>query len=61
LRSESEFVQTVIAPNGHKLADLLFKVAARRLRSHVDATLSFDQVADAVRSRNDSERIVLVR
>ena len=60
LRSESEFVQTVIAPNGHKLADLLFKVAARRLRSHVDATLSFDQVADAVRSRNDSERIVLV-
>lgn len=61
LRSESELVQTVIAPNGHKLADLLFKVAARRLRSHVDATLSFDQVADAVRSRNDSERIVLVR
>jgi NADPH:quinone reductase-like Zn-dependent oxidoreductase len=58
----SEFAPTVIAPNGHKLADLLFKVAARRLRSQVDATLSFDQVGDAVSSRNDdSRRIVLVR
>jgi NADPH:quinone reductase-like Zn-dependent oxidoreductase len=57
----SEFVPTVVAPNGHKLADLLFKVAARRLHSHVSATASFDQVADAVSSRHDSERIVLVR
>ena len=57
----SQFVPAVVAPNGHKLADLLFKVAARRLHSHVSATVSFDQVGDAVSSRNDSERIVLVR
>jgi NADPH:quinone reductase-like Zn-dependent oxidoreductase len=57
----SEFVPTVVAPNGHKLADLLFKVAARGLHSHVSATASFDQVGDAVSSRHDSERIVLVR
>jgi NADPH:quinone reductase-like Zn-dependent oxidoreductase len=59
--SESEFVPTVVAPNGHKLADLLFKVAALRLRSRVDATVSFDQVGDALSPHNDSERIVLVR
>jgi len=57
----SEFVPTVVAPNGHKLADLLFKVAARRLHSHVSATASCDQIGDAVSSRNDAERIVLVR
>jgi NADPH:quinone reductase-like Zn-dependent oxidoreductase len=57
----SEFVPTVVTPGGHKLADLLFKVAARRLRSHVDATASFDQVGDAVSSRNESERIVVIR
>jgi NADPH:quinone reductase-like Zn-dependent oxidoreductase len=57
----SEFVPTVVTPGGHKLADLLFKVAARRLRSHVDATASFDQVGDAVSSRDESERIVVIR
>jgi len=55
------FVPTIVAPNGHKLADLLFKVAARRLHSHVSATVSFDQVGDAMNSRNDSSRFVLVR
>lgn len=55
-----EFVPTVITPSGHKLGDLLFKVAAQRLRSHVDTTSSFDQVGDAVSSRNDSGRIVLI-
>jgi D-arabinose 1-dehydrogenase-like Zn-dependent alcohol dehydrogenase len=43
-RQEDRLVPAVVAPNGHKLADLLFKVAAQRLRSHVDATVSFDQV-----------------
>lgn len=57
-----EFVPTVVAPNGHKLADLLFKVAARRLHSHVSATVSFDQVGDALSSGgDDSGRVVLVR
>jgi NADPH:quinone reductase-like Zn-dependent oxidoreductase len=57
-----EFVPTVAAPNGHKLADLLFKVAARRLHSHVSATVSFDQVGDALSSGgDDSGRVVLVR
>ena len=55
-----DFVPTTVAPTGHKLADLLFKVAARRLRSHVSATASFDQISDAMNSRNDSNRIVLV-
>jgi NADPH:quinone reductase-like Zn-dependent oxidoreductase len=57
----SDFVPAVITPNGHKLADLLFKVAALRLHSHVSTTLSFDQVGDALNSRNDAERVVLVR
>ena len=57
------YVPTIVAPNGHKLADLLFKVASHRLRSHVHRTLSFDQVADAVnpRSTHTDGRIVLVR
>jgi|SRR5580693_141061 NADPH:quinone reductase-like Zn-dependent oxidoreductase len=57
------YVPTIVAPNGHKLADLLFKVASYRLRSHVHRCLSFDQAADAVNPRgNDTDgRIVLVR
>jgi NADPH:quinone reductase-like Zn-dependent oxidoreductase len=57
------YVPTVVAPSGHKLADLLFKVASHRLRSRVYRTLSFDQVADAVNPRSDNTdgRIVLVR
>jgi hypothetical protein len=58
----SELVPAVVAPNGHKLADLLFEVAAQGLRGHVDATVSLDPVGDAVSSRNDvSGRIVVVR
>jgi NADPH:quinone reductase-like Zn-dependent oxidoreductase len=62
-RADSEYVPTIVAPSGHKLADLLFKVAAHRLRSHVHRTVSFDQVADAVgpRSTHAYGRIVLVR
>jgi NADPH:quinone reductase-like Zn-dependent oxidoreductase len=62
-RSHADYVPTIVAPSGHKLADLLFKVAAHRLRSHVYRTLSFDQVADAVnpRGNNTDGRIVLVR
>ena len=57
------YVPTIVAPSGHKLADLLFKVASHRLRSPVCRTLSFDQVADAVNPRSDDTdgRIVLVR
>jgi NADPH:quinone reductase-like Zn-dependent oxidoreductase len=57
------YVPTIVTPSGHKLADLLFKVASHRLRSHVHRTLSFDQVADAVNpcSNNTDGRIVLVR
>ena len=57
------YVPTIVAPSGHKLADLLFKVAAHRLGSHVGRTLSFDQVANAVDpgSNVTDGRIVLVR
>jgi len=57
------YVPTIVAPSGHKLSDLLFKVASHRLRSHVYRTLSFDQVADAVNpgSNNTDGRTVLVR
>jgi NADPH:quinone reductase-like Zn-dependent oxidoreductase len=62
-RSDADYVPTVVAPSGHKLADLLFKVAAHRLRSDVRRTLSFDQVGDAVNpgSTDSDGRIVLVR
>jgi NADPH:quinone reductase-like Zn-dependent oxidoreductase len=61
-RADTEYVPTIVAPGGHKLADLLFKVAAHRLRNHVHRTVSFDQVADAVnpRSSHADGRIVLV-
>jgi NADPH:quinone reductase-like Zn-dependent oxidoreductase len=57
------YVPTIVAPNGHKLADLLFKVAAYRLRSHVHRCLSFDQAADALNPHGNHTdgRIVLVR
>ena len=58
----SEFVPTVVAPNGHKLADLLFKVAALRLRSHVSATVTFDQVGAALSPHNNGAgRVVVLR
>jgi NADPH:quinone reductase-like Zn-dependent oxidoreductase len=42
------YVPTIVTLSGHKLADLLFKVAARRLISPVGRTLSFDQIELAV-------------
>ncbi|MDT5254667.1 MAG: hypothetical protein QOH07_3621 [Mycobacterium sp.] len=61
--SDAEYIPTIVAPSGHKLADLLFKVAADRLHSHVGRTVSFDQVGDAVNagSNNAGGRTVLVR
>jgi formylmethanofuran dehydrogenase subunit A len=57
------FSPTTVAPSGHELADLLFKVAARRLVSRVHRTVSFDDLAGAViaRSTHDGGRTVLVR
>jgi NADPH:quinone reductase-like Zn-dependent oxidoreductase len=61
--ADTEYVPSIVAPNGHKLADLLFKVAAHRLRSRVQRTISFDEVANAVnpQSTHADGRIVLVR
>jgi NADPH:quinone reductase-like Zn-dependent oxidoreductase len=59
--ADARYVPTVVAPNGSKLADLLFKVAARRLYSHVGRTLSFDQVCDAVNAAGAVGRTVLLR
>jgi NADPH:quinone reductase-like Zn-dependent oxidoreductase len=61
--ADSEYVPTIVAPSGHKLADLLFKVAAHRLCSRVQRTVSFDEVANAVnpQSAHADGRIVLVR
>ena len=63
IRSDAEYIPTIVAPSGHKLADLLFKVAADRLHSHVGRSASFDQVGDAVNadSNNAGGRTVLVR
>jgi NADPH:quinone reductase-like Zn-dependent oxidoreductase len=63
IRSDAEYIPTIVVPSGHKLADLLFKVAADRLHSHVGRTVSFDQVGDAVNagSNNAGGRTVLVR
>ena len=62
VRSDPEYIPTIVAPSGHKLADLLFKVAAHQLYSHVGRTASFDQVGDAVNagSNNAGGRIALV-
>jgi NADPH:quinone reductase-like Zn-dependent oxidoreductase len=61
--SDAGYLPTAVAPSGHKLADLLFKVAARQLHSHVGRTVSFDQVGDAVNAAGEggADRIVLVR
>jgi NADPH:quinone reductase-like Zn-dependent oxidoreductase len=63
LGSDVHYVPTIVAPSGHKLADLLFKVAAHRLRSQVGLTLSFDQATNAVNPASNAShgRIVLVR
>ena len=59
--TDARYVRTIVAPNGSKLADLLFKVAARRLYSPVGRTLSFDQVCDAVNAAGAGGRTVLLR
>jgi NADPH:quinone reductase-like Zn-dependent oxidoreductase len=61
--SGADYVPTVVAPSGHELADLLFKLAAHRLYSHVGRALSFDQVGDAVNpaGHGGSGRTVLIR
>ena len=62
-RADVEYVPTVVVPSGHKLADLLFKVAAQRLHSNIGRKFSFDQAGHAVNSDSNSAggRIVLVR
>jgi NADPH:quinone reductase-like Zn-dependent oxidoreductase len=57
------FRPTNVAPSGHALTDLLFKVAARRLVSRVHRTVAFDELAGAViaRTAHDGGRTVLVR
>jgi NADPH:quinone reductase-like Zn-dependent oxidoreductase len=63
IRPDAEYIPTVVVPSGHKLADLLFKVAAQRLHGYVGRTFSFDQAGDAVTSDHTSAggRTVLVR
>jgi len=57
------FAPTNVAPSGHVLTDLLFKVAAHRLQSRVHRTVSFDQLGDAIiaRSTHDGGRTIVVR
>jgi NADPH:quinone reductase-like Zn-dependent oxidoreductase len=60
--SDDGYVPTIVAPRGHKLADLLFKVASQRLISPVGRTLSFDQIGDAVNlGESDRGRTIVVR
>jgi NADPH:quinone reductase-like Zn-dependent oxidoreductase len=63
IRTDVEYIRTVVVPSGHKLADLLFKVAAQRLHSTIGRTFSFDQAGDALNSDSNScgGRTVLVR
>jgi NADPH2:quinone reductase len=62
-RSGAGYVMTSVVPSGHKLADLLFRVASRRLRSCVRHAVSFDRVADAVDldGANAVGRVVVLR
>jgi len=61
--SDADYIPTEVAPSGHKLADLLFKVAAHRLHSRIGRTFSFDHVGDAVNAVSNCAvgSIVLVR
>jgi NADPH:quinone reductase-like Zn-dependent oxidoreductase len=61
--SDVHYVPTIVAPSGHKLADLLFKAAAHRLHSQVGQTISFDQATNAVNPGSNVRhgRIVVVR
>jgi NADPH:quinone reductase-like Zn-dependent oxidoreductase len=61
--ADADHVPTVVAPNGHELADLLFKLATHRLHSHVGRALTFDHVGDAVNPAGNGARgrTVLIR
>jgi NADPH:quinone reductase-like Zn-dependent oxidoreductase len=61
--SDVDHVRTVVAPSGHELADLLFKLVVHRLHSHVGQALSFDQVGDGVNPAGNGRagRTVLFR
>lgn len=58
-----EYVKTRVVPTGHKLADLLFRVASRRLRSCVRHAVSFERVGDAINldSATAVGRVVVLR
>jgi NADPH:quinone reductase-like Zn-dependent oxidoreductase len=47
-RSDIEYRPTAVLPSGHKLADLLFKVAAGRMSSRVRHAVPFDQISHAI-------------
>jgi NADPH:quinone reductase-like Zn-dependent oxidoreductase len=57
------YVPTIVTLSGHKLANLLFKVAGRRLISPVGRTMSFDQIECAVNldGADINGRTVIVR
>jgi hypothetical protein len=57
--SDADYLPTEVAPSGHKLADLLFKVAAHRLHSCVGWAFSFDQIGDAIKFQ--SGNVILIR
>jgi NADPH:quinone reductase-like Zn-dependent oxidoreductase len=63
IRTNVGYIPTVVVPSGHKLADLLFKVAAQRLHGYVGQTFSFDQAGSALTldSTSADGRTVLVR
>ena len=60
--SDDKYIPTIMAPSGHKLADLLFKVAAQRLHS-LSGTQCLSTIGDAVNagSNNAGGRMVLIR
>jgi NADPH:quinone reductase-like Zn-dependent oxidoreductase len=57
------YVTTNVAPSGHKLADLLFRVASRRLRSCVRHAVPFERIGEAVTldGAHTSGRVVVIR
>jgi NADPH:quinone reductase-like Zn-dependent oxidoreductase len=61
--SAAGYVTTNVAPSGHKLADLLFRVASRRLRSYVRHAVSFERIGDAMTldGAHTAGRVVVIR
>ena len=62
-RSDIEYRPTVVSAGGHRLADLLFKVASGRMRSYVRHAVPFDRISNAIDpSSSDTDgATVLVR